>query len=51
MYKSIYFYWGIKNKMAARQTRVSNASMMSFPEKLSRFSWALFIPMCLILAI
>ena len=35
----------------ARQTRVSNASMMSFPEKLSRFSWAMFIPMCLVLAI
>ena len=35
----------------ARQTRVSNASMMSFPEKLSRFSWAMFIPMCLILAV
>ena len=35
----------------ARQTRVSNASMMSFPEKLSRFSWSMFIPMCLILAI
>ena len=34
-----------------RQTRVSNASMMSFPEKLGRFSWAMFIPMCLILAI
>ena len=34
-----------------RQTRVSNANMMSFSEKLSRFSWALFIPMCLVLAI
>ena len=34
-----------------RQTRVSNANMMSFPEKLNRFSWALFIPMCLVLAI
>ncbi len=35
----------------ARQTRVSNASMMSFSEKLSRFSWGLFIPMCIVLAI
>ena len=34
-----------------RQTRVSNANMMSFPEKLSRFSWALFVPMCLVLII
>ena len=32
-----------------RQTRVSNANMMSFSEKLSRFSWALFVPMCLVL--
>lgn len=30
-------------------TRVSNANMMTFSEKLSRFSWALFIPMCVIL--
>ncbi len=35
----------------ARQTRVSNANMMTFHEKLSRFSWGLFIPMCLVLAI
>lgn len=35
----------------ARQTRVSNADMMTFSEKLSRFSVALFIPMCLVLAI
>ncbi len=35
----------------ARQTRVSNANMMTFSEKLSRFSWALFIPMCLVLAV
>ncbi len=35
----------------ARQTRISNANMMTFSEKLSRFSWALFIPMCLVLAI
>ena len=30
-------------------TRVSNANMMSFTEKLSRFSWVLFIPMCVVL--
>ncbi len=35
----------------ARQTRVSNANMMTFSEKLSRFSWELFIPMCLVLAV
>lgn len=35
----------------AKQTRVSNANMMTFPEKLSRFSWAMFIPMCMVLAI
>lgn len=35
----------------ARQTRISNADMMTFSEKLSRFSVALFIPMCLVLAI
>ncbi len=35
----------------ARQTRVSNANMMTFSEKLSRFSWAMFIPMCIVLAI
>ena len=34
-----------------RQTRVSNANMMSFSEKLSRFSWSLFVPMCLVLFI
>ncbi len=34
----------------AKQTRVSNANMMNFPEKLSRFSWALFAPMCMVLA-
>ncbi len=34
----------------ARQIRVSNASMMTFSEKMSRFSVALFIPMCLVLA-
>ena len=33
------------------QTRVSNANMMSFSEKLGRFSWPLFIPMCLVLII
>lgn len=30
-------------------TRVSNANMMSFSEKLSRFSLVLFIPMCIVL--
>lgn len=30
-------------------TRVSNANMMGFNEKLSRFSWSLFIPMCVVL--
>ena len=30
-------------------TRISNANMMGFNEKLSRFSWVLFIPMCLVL--
>ena len=30
-------------------TRVSNANMMSFSEKLSRFSLVLFIPMCVVL--
>ena len=30
-------------------TRVSNANMMNFGEKLSRFSWSLFIPMCIVL--
>nr|MBQ0091416.1 rod shape-determining protein RodA [Candidatus Enterousia merdequi] len=30
-------------------TRVSNANMMTFGEKLSRFSWAFFIPMCVVL--
>lgn len=32
-------------------TRVSNANMMTFSEKLSRFSWVLFIPMCAVLSI
>ena len=32
-----------------RQTRVSNANMMNFSEKLGRFSWAIFITMCLVL--
>jgi rod shape determining protein RodA len=32
-------------------TRVSNANMMTFGEKLSRFSWVLFIPMCIVLAL
>ena len=33
-----------------RQTRVSNADMMGFSEKLSRFSWGLFGLMCMVLA-
>lgn len=32
-------------------TRVSNANMMTFSEKLSRFSWVLFIPMCIVLVL
>ena len=35
----------------ARQTRVSNASMMTIPEKIGRFSWVLFGLMCAVLAI
>ncbi len=35
----------------ARQIRVSNANMMTFPEKLSRFSWGMFVPMCMVLAV
>ena len=35
----------------ARQTRVSNANMMRFSEKLERFSWPLFIPMCIVLTL
>ncbi len=35
----------------AKQTRVSNANMMTLGEKLGRFSWGLFIPMCLVLAL
>ncbi len=35
----------------AKQTRVSNANMMTFPEKLGRFSWGLFVPMCMVLTI
>ena len=33
------------------QTRVSNANMMRLSEKVSRFSWALFAPMCIVLAL
>ena len=33
------------------QTRVSNANMMRLSEKMSRFSWALFAPMCIVLAL
>lgn len=32
-------------------TRVSNANMMTFGEKLSRFSWVLFIPMCVVMGL
>ena len=32
-------------------TRVSNANMMTFREKLSRFSGVLFIPMCIVMAL
>ena len=35
----------------ATTTRVSNANMMTFSEKLSRFSWVLFIPMCIVLVL
>ncbi len=35
----------------AKQTRISNASMMGFSEKLARFSWGLFVPMCIVLAL
>ena len=34
-----------------RQTRVSNANMMTIAERLGRFSWAMFIPMCLVLIV
>ncbi len=34
-----------------KQTRVSNANMMSFSEKLGRFSWVLFAAICLVLVI
>ena len=33
------------------QTRVSNANMMTISEKLSRFLWGLFLPMCIVLAL
>lgn len=33
------------------QTRVSNANMMMLSEKMARFSWALFTPMCIVLAL
>ena len=35
----------------AKQTRVSNANMMRFSEKLGRFSWGMFVPMCMVLTI
>ena len=34
-----------------KQTRVSNANMMHFTEKLNRFSWPMFVPMCMILTL
>jgi len=37
--------------MRNKQTRVSNANMMTLSEKMKRFSWGLFVPMCLVLAI
>ena len=37
--------------MQVQQTRVSNANMMRMSEKMSRFSWALFTPMCIVLAL
>ena len=37
--------------MQIQQTRVSNANMMNLSEKMARFSWALFAPMCIILAL
>ena len=36
--------------MQKQQTRVSNANMMRISEKMSRFSWALFAPVCIVLA-
>ncbi len=35
----------------AKQTRVSNANMMRFSEKLGRFSWGMFVPMCMVLTV
>ena len=35
----------------ARQTRVSNANMMTLSEKLGRFSLGMFVPMCMVLAV
>ncbi len=35
----------------SRQTRVSNANMMTLSERFGRFSMGLFIPMCLVLAV
>ena len=37
--------------MQRGQTRVSNANMMRMSEKMARFSWALFTPMCIVLAL
>ena len=35
----------------SKQIRVSNANMLTVPEKFGRFSWGLFVPMCMVLAI
>ena len=34
-----------------RQTRVSNANMMTMSERMGRFSWVMFVPMCLVLIV
>lgn len=39
------------SRLRGNSTRVSNSNMMTFGEKLSRFSWGLFAPICIILAI
>ncbi|MBP3397487.1 MAG: rod shape-determining protein RodA [Alphaproteobacteria bacterium] len=35
----------------SKQIRVSNANMMTLSEKFGHFSWGLFVPMCMVLAI
>ena len=34
-----------------RQTRISNANMMTLSERIGQFSWVLFVPICLVLVI